>query len=250
MREIQVSDTHEEPGKSKYQHLTPCHCTTPPNVCFHIATSNPDIALICCRAGTRPVIDLDLFYAPVRPHAKTERPPKKPTAGLFFSWDKLKAIEEASVSIVLGSRQGTLQQLVWIIRRVGGSRLGEVEGRCGDSWRQDRASRSGRMTITKILAGSHSPGEGGVPGSHRSQLQDGQASGWPWGECKCVREGRSYFHFLSDSPFLSLRNIEKHHFNDCLLKWPVFFYQRIQPDNCNMSLTLTLLYTFVHFGEM
>lgn len=60
------------------------------------------------------MIDLDLFYAPVRPHAKTERPPKKPTAGSgFFSpRDKLKTVEEASVSTVGGSRQGTLQQLV------------------------------------------------------------------------------------------------------------------------------------------
>lgn len=73
-----------------------------------------------------------------------------------------------------GSRQGTLQQLVWIIRGVGGaSQLREVEGRLGDSWRQDRASRSGRMTITKILAGSYNPVERGS-----SWLTPPTATGW------------------------------------------------------------------------
>lgn len=89
----------------------------PLNVSFLIATSNPDTVLIYCRAGTRPVIDLDLFYAPVRPHAKTERSQKAPQPFFFlllslFPRDKLKTPEEASVSIVGGSRQGTLQQLV------------------------------------------------------------------------------------------------------------------------------------------
>ena len=188
--------------------------------------------LIYCRAGTRPVIDLDLFYAPVRPHAKTERSQKAPQPGCFFGVfflfprDKLKTVEEASVSLVGGSRQGTLQQLVWIIRGVGGSWLEELEGRRGDSWRQDRASRSGRMTITKTLAGSRSPAERGC-----SWLAPLTATGWA-GEWTTVggvcvweterererereREGRSYFHFLWDSPFLSLRNAEKHLVNDC-----------------------------------
>lgn len=82
--------------ESKYQRLTTKY---PQNVCFHIATSNPDTVLICCRARVRPVTDLDLFYTPVRPHAKTERPPKKACSQAFFPRDKLKAVVEASVSV-------------------------------------------------------------------------------------------------------------------------------------------------------
>lgn len=110
MREILVSDTQEGPEKQTQLAIAPY----PLNVCFHITTSNPDTVMICSRAETRPVIDLDLFYAPVRPHAKTVRPPKQPAAGFVFFplRDKLKTVEEASVSIVGGSRQGTLQQLV------------------------------------------------------------------------------------------------------------------------------------------
>lgn len=110
MREIQVSDTCEELGrqisaidsqplqkKKKY----------PLNMCFHIVTSIPDLVLICCRAKTRPVIDLDLFYAAVRPHAKTERLPKRPVTGQIQGCRRGKC-----EYIVGGSSKGTLQQLV------------------------------------------------------------------------------------------------------------------------------------------
>lgn len=182
----------------KYQRLTPYHCETP-NVCFHIATSNPDKMLICCRARTSLRLTC-LYFMQQSDPMQRQRPPKKPTRGQIQGCRRGKC-----KYIVGGSRQGTLQQLVWIIHGVGGSRLREVEGRRGDSWRQDRASRSGRMTITKILAGSRSPAERGCSWL---TLLTSYRMDRPSGESVCVwqREGRSYFHFLWDSPFLSLRN--------------------------------------------
>lgn len=95
MREILVSDTRGRTRKANIRAQLPAIAPYPLNVCFHITTSNPDAVLICSRAETRSVIDLDLFYAPVRPHAKTVRPPKQPAAGsVFFPLrDKLKTVE-------------------------------------------------------------------------------------------------------------------------------------------------------------
>lgn len=86
------SDTHSatlrppaqrnERERHSFQCLTPHHSTIPPNVCFHIATSNPDTVLICCRAGTRPVISLVLYTSETP--CKDGGAAKKPTAGPFF----------------------------------------------------------------------------------------------------------------------------------------------------------------------
>lgn len=126
-------------------------------MCFCITTSDPDTVLICCRAGTRPVIDLDLFYAPVRPHAKTERPPSR----AFFMMQTQGCRRGKCECRWAGVGKAPCNS--WSELSVGSGvvSFGEVEGRRGDSWRQDRASRSGRMTITKILAGSHGPTERG-----------------------------------------------------------------------------------------
>lgn len=91
-------------------------------MCSHIATSNPDTVLICFRARTGPVIDLDLFYAPVRPHAKRERPPEKkiPKPRVFFFLRQTQGCRRGKCEYMVGeSKQGTLEQLVWIIRGVG-----------------------------------------------------------------------------------------------------------------------------------
>lgn len=123
-------------------------------------------------------------------------------------------------SAVGGSRHGTLQQLVWIIRGVGGGRSEGVVGRRGDSWRQDRASRSERMTITKILAGSHGPAKRGC-----SWLTKVPATGWA-GKWKAM-EGGCVWARQRDAPTSTSSEItsschsenrQKYHINTCLVK--------------------------------
>lgn len=53
-------------------------------------------------------------------------------------------------------------------------------GRHRDSWRQDRGSRSLRMTITKIQVCSHTLESRGCSWLRESQLQDGEARGLQW----------------------------------------------------------------------
>lgn len=92
-----------------------------------------------------------------------------------------------------GGGRGTLQQLDWISRGDRGC------GGLWDCWRQERASRSGWMKITKTQAGSHAlrrdrEGGAGVPGSQAFSYRMGR---------------QEDFHFLSDNPFLSIWHPEK-----------------------------------------
>ncbi len=112
---------------------------------------------------------------------------------VFSAEAALMLVRDMASAVTGGGGRGTLQQLDWISR--GGS---GVQGGLWDCWRQEQASRSGWMKITKTQAGSHAlrrdgeEGGAGVPGSQAFRM--GQ---------------QEDFHFLSDNPFLSIWHPEK-----------------------------------------